>query len=36
LVANRAAFGAVLFIYQRYLNDPDLAPMDPVLARFAP
>ena len=30
------AFGAVLFIYQRYLNDPDQAPMDPVLARFAP
>ena len=30
------AFGAVLFIFQRYLNDPDLAPMDPVLAKFAP
>ncbi|MGA8759957.1 MAG: cbb3-type cytochrome c oxidase subunit I [Stellaceae bacterium] len=30
------AFGAVLFIYQRYLNDPDQAPLDPVLARFAP
>jgi nitric oxide reductase subunit B len=30
------AFGAVLFIYQRYLNDPDKAPMDPVLARFLP
>jgi nitric oxide reductase subunit B len=30
------AFGAVLFIYQRYLNDPDLAPMDPVLSRFLP
>jgi nitric oxide reductase subunit B len=28
------AFGAVLFIYQRYLNDPDKAPMDPVLAQF--
>ena len=28
------AFGAVLFIYQRFLNDPDQAPMDPVLARF--
>ncbi len=28
------AFGAVLFIYERYLNDPDAAPMDPVLARF--
>lgn len=30
------AFGAVLFVYQRYLNDPDQAPMDPVLARFGP
>lgn len=30
------AFGAVLFIYERYLNDPDQAPMDPVLAKFAP
>jgi nitric oxide reductase subunit B len=30
------AFGAVLLIYQRYLNGPDQAPMDPVLARFAP
>ena len=30
------AFGAVLFIYQRFLNDPDQAPMDPVLARFLP
>ena len=30
------AFGAVLFIYQRYLNDPDMAPMDPVLSRFMP
>src|ERR1700693_6389468 len=30
------AFGAVLFIYQRYLNDPDKAPMDPVLSRFLP
>jgi nitric oxide reductase subunit B len=30
------AFGAVLFIYQRYLNDPDKAPMDPVLAGFRP
>ena len=30
------AFGAVLFIYERYLNDPDRAPMDPVLAKFAP
>jgi len=28
------AFGAVLFIYQRFLNEPDQAPMDPVLARF--
>jgi nitric oxide reductase subunit B len=30
------AFGAVLFIYQRFLNDPDKAPMDPVLAQFRP
>jgi nitric oxide reductase subunit B len=30
------AFGAVLFIYQRFLNDPDQALMDPVLARFRP
>jgi nitric oxide reductase subunit B len=30
------AFGAVLFIYERYLNDPDQAAMDPVLANFAP
>ena len=30
------AFGAVLFVYQRYLNDPDRQPMDPVLARFLP
>jgi nitric oxide reductase subunit B len=30
------AFGAVLFIYERYLNDPDNAPMDPVLASFRP
>jgi nitric oxide reductase subunit B len=30
------AFGAVLFIYQRFLNDPDQQPMDPVLARFQP
>ena len=30
------AFGAVLFIYERYLNDPDQAPMDPVLAQFRP
>ena len=29
------AFGAVLFIYERFLNDPDQAPMDPVLATFA-
>jgi nitric oxide reductase subunit B len=28
------AFGAVMFIYQRYLNDPDRAPMDPVLSGF--
>lgn len=30
------AFGAVLFIYERYLNGPDRAPMDPVLASFGP
>jgi nitric oxide reductase subunit B len=30
------AFGAVLFVFQRYLNDPDQAPMDPVLAKFGP
>lgn len=28
------AFGVVLFIYERYLNDPIPAPMDPVLAKF--
>ena len=28
-------FGVVLFIYEYFLNDPDAAPMDPVLARFA-
>jgi nitric oxide reductase subunit B len=28
------AFGAVLFIYEHYLNTPDQGPMDPVLARF--
>ena len=30
------AFGVVLFIYEFWLNDPDDAPMDPVLARFGP
>jgi nitric oxide reductase subunit B len=30
------AFGAVLFIYERFLNDPDQAPMDPVLSVFRP
>ena len=30
------AFGAVLFIYERFLNDPDKALMDPVLAAFRP
>ena len=30
------ACGAVLFIYERYLNTPDLAPMDPVLDTFRP
>lgn len=30
------AMGAVLFIYERYLNSPDDAPMDPVLSVFRP
>jgi hypothetical protein len=30
------AFGMMLFIYQRYLNDPDQAAMDPVLVTFRP
>ena len=30
------AFGLVLFIYEFWLNHPDDAPMDPVLARFRP
>ena len=30
------AFGLVLFIYEFWLNHPDDAPMDPVLARFGP
>ncbi len=30
------AFGAVLFIYEFFLNDPDDAPMDPVLSTFRP
>jgi nitric oxide reductase subunit B len=30
------AFGLVLFIYQFWLNGPDAAPMDPVLAGFRP
>ena len=29
-------FGLVLFIYEFWLNHPDDAPMDPVLARFGP
>jgi nitric oxide reductase subunit B len=29
-------FGAVLFIYEYWLNDPDAGPMDPVLARARP
>ncbi len=29
-------FGAVLLIYELYLNDPDTALMDPVLAGFRP
>lgn len=28
------AFGAVLFVYERYLNTSDDAPMEPVLAQF--
>jgi nitric oxide reductase subunit B len=28
------AFGVVLFVYERYLNTPDEAPMDPVLTEF--
>jgi nitric oxide reductase subunit B len=30
------AMGAVLFIYERYLNSPDDAPMDPVLSVIRP
>ncbi|MDE3115819.1 MAG: cbb3-type cytochrome c oxidase subunit I, partial [Pseudomonadota bacterium] len=30
------AFGAVIFIYERFLNGPDTGPMDPVLAKFRP
>ena len=30
------AFGLVLFVYEAWLNHPDDAPMDPVLARFGP
>ncbi len=30
------AFGLVLFIYEFFLNHPDDAPMDPVLAEFRP
>ncbi len=30
------AFGVVLFIYEYFLNDPDVAPMDPVLSVFRP
>lgn len=29
-------FGVVLFIYEFWLNNPDDAPMDPVLAKFGP
>ncbi len=29
-------FGGVLFIYEYWLNNPDDAPMDPVLAKFGP
>ncbi|MGB6486041.1 MAG: cbb3-type cytochrome c oxidase subunit I [Steroidobacteraceae bacterium] len=30
------AFGAVLFIYEYFLSNPDDAPMDPVLSAFRP
>jgi nitric oxide reductase subunit B len=30
------AFGVVLFIYEYFLNNPDDAPMDPVLSAFRP
>jgi nitric oxide reductase subunit B len=30
------AFGVVIWIYELYLNDPDNAPMEPVLATFRP
>lgn len=30
------AFGLVLFIYEFFLNDPDDAPMDPLLSTFRP
>jgi nitric oxide reductase subunit B len=30
------AFGVIIWIYELYLNDPDNAPMDPVLATFRP
>ena len=30
------AFGGVLFIYEYFLNNPDDAPMDPVLSEFRP
>ncbi|MBU6443075.1 MAG: cbb3-type cytochrome c oxidase subunit I [Alphaproteobacteria bacterium] len=30
------AFGAVIFIYERFLNGHDVGPMDPVLAKFRP
>ncbi len=29
-------FGAVIFVYERFLNDHDKGPMDPVLAAFRP
>ena len=30
------AFGIIIWIYELYLNDPDNAPMDPVLGSFRP
>src|SRR5262249_28197497 len=34
--ASRFLPSAPCCSYQRYLNDPDVAPMDPVLSRFMP
>ncbi len=29
-------FGAILYIYHRYLNDPDLSPKTPIFLKFSP